>query len=85
MYADDLECNPKHGTNDQQYGLFANILADAAILSAAYNSARAVDIATKEWNMAKKYWRIARNWLDHYKDYYAPVENQEINEVTFIL
>ena len=38
MYADDLECNPKHGTNDQQYGLFANILADAAILSAAYNS-----------------------------------------------
>ena len=80
MYADDLECNPKHGTNDQQYGLFANILADAAILSAAYNSARAVDIATKEWNMAKKYWRIARNWLDHYKDYYAPVEDQEINE-----
>lgn len=80
MYADDLKCNPKHGTNDQQYGLFANILADAAILSAAYNSARAVDIATKEWNMAKKYWRIARNWLDHYKDYYAPVEDQEINE-----
>lgn len=80
MYADDLECNPKHGTNDQQYGMFANILADAAILSAAYNSARAVDIATKEWNMAKKYWRIARNWLDHYRDYYAPVEDQEINE-----
>lgn len=80
MQATDLECNPVHGPNDKQYSLFATILSGAAILSAAYNTAKAVEIATREWEMAKKYWRIARNWLDHYRNNYAPVEDQELEE-----
>lgn len=80
MYATDLKCNPVHGPNDEQFSLFNHILSGAAILSAAYNTAKAVEIATREWEMAKKYWRIARNWLDHYRNNYAPVEDQELAE-----
>lgn len=76
----DQKCVRQDGVNDTGRGLFGKILAGVAVTAAAYNSARAVQIATKEWEMAKKYWRIARNWLDYYKDYYAPVEDQELSE-----
>lgn len=78
--ASDVDCNRIRGTNDSQYDLIGNILAGASILAAAYNAARAVEIATAEWKLAKKYWQIAQNWLDHYKDNYAPVEDQEVAE-----
>lgn len=73
-------CNPKRGVNDQERGLFGDILSAAALTAAGYNAYKAFDIAQKEWEMAKKYWQIAENWLDYYKDYYAPVENQEVEE-----
>lgn len=80
VLASTMECNPNHGTNDTEKAWMGDLLAAAAVLAAGYNSVRAVDLATKEWNMAKKYWRIAQNWLDYYRDYYAPVEDQEIAE-----
>lgn len=80
VLANDTVCNPNHGVTDAGRGTFANLLTAAAILSAGYNATRAVQIATDEWNMAKRYWRISRNWLDYYKDYYAPVEDQELAE-----
>lgn len=73
-------CVKQDGVDDSARKLFGDILAGVAIAGAAYNAARAVKIATDEWLMAKKYWRIARNWLDYYKDYYAPVEDQELHE-----
>lgn len=76
----DLECFPLHGESDSTKIAIGDLLAGAAIIAAGYNAARAVEIATKEWEMAKKYWAIANNWLDHYKNYYAPVENQEVVE-----
>lgn len=78
--ASNLECNPRRGTNDSEKSSFADILSAAAIAAAGYNAYKALDIAIMEWEMAKKYWQIAENWLGYYKAAYAPVENQEIAE-----
>ena len=80
VYASDLACNRVHGTNDTQHTLFSALLTAAAIGSAANNAAKAVELAKNEWNMAKKYWRISKNWLNHYSDNFAPGEDQEISE-----
>lgn len=74
------DCNPKRGVADKDRNLFATILQAAAIASAGYNAYKAYDIAMQEWEMAKKYWRIAQNWLDYYRNAYAPVEDQELAE-----
>ena len=74
------ECNVKRGVNDEERGYFGDILSAAAIAAAGYNAYKAYDIARQEWEMAKKYWRIAENWLDYYKNAYAPVEDQELAE-----
>lgn len=74
------KCNVNRGINDQDRSLFGSILSAAALVSAGYNAYKAYDIAVQEWEMAKKYWRIAENWLDYYKNAYAPVEDQEIAE-----
>lgn len=80
MRVDDYDCPENRGVTDSGRSTFANWLTAAAIAAAGYNSARAVSIATDEWNLAKRYWQISNNWLDHYKNNYAPVEDQEINE-----
>ena len=80
VYASDMKCNPIHGTNDEQHSLFANLLTAAAIGSAAFNAAKAVELAGKEWNMAKRYWDISKKWLDYYNDRFAPGEDQELAE-----
>lgn len=74
------ECNAHRGVNDQERSLYGDILSAAAIAAAGYNAYKAYEIARQEWEMAKKYWRIAENWLDYYKDAYAPVEDQELQE-----
>lgn len=84
VLASDLQCNPKHGSGDTERSLFGDLLSAAAIAAAGYNSKKALEIATQEWEMAKKYWRIAENWLSYYKNAYAPVENQEIAEALVI-
>ena len=80
VLASDLKCNPVHGVTNEDRSLFGNILSAAALAAAMYSAYKAFDLANDEWKMAKKYWRIAQDWLDYYKDYYAPVEDQEINE-----
>lgn len=78
--AGEKTCNPVHGTTKEEKFTFGDILSGAAILSAAYNAAKAVELATKEFQMALRYWDISNKWLNYYKDYYAPVEDQELNE-----
>lgn len=80
MVKQDYECKQNHGVTDEERHLFADILSAAAIAAAGYNAYKAYDIAKQEWEMARKYWRIAENWLDYYKDWYAPVEDQELKE-----
>lgn len=80
MLANDRECLDKKGPTDSGKIGIGDILAGAAIVAAGYNAARAVQIATREWELAKRYWKISNNWMDHYKDHFAPVEDQELNE-----
>ena len=80
VLADLKECNRERGTNDAERSLFGDILSAAALAAAMYSAYKAFDIANDEWKMAKKYWRIAQDWLDYYKNYFAPVEDQEIDE-----
>lgn len=80
VLASEKECNKNRGIGDKDRDYFGMILSAAALLSAGYSAYKAYDIAKQEWNMAKKYWRIAQNWMDYYKNYYAPVEDQEIAE-----
>lgn len=80
VMAADTNCNAQHGVNDAGRDIFGTLLAGASILAAGYNSVRAVQLATEEWKMAKRYWRIAQDWLDYYRNWYAPVENQELEE-----
>lgn len=80
VLASDIKCNPVHGVTNEDRSLFGNILSAAALAAAGYYAYRSYDIAEDEWKMAKKYWRIAQNWLDYYKDYFAPVEDQELEE-----
>ena len=80
VLAKETECNEKRGQRDEHRTLFGQILSAAAFSAAMYSAYKAFDLANDEWRMAKKYWRIAQDWLDYYKDYYAPVEDQEINE-----
>lgn len=80
VWASDTTCNQTHGTTASEKFSFGNLLTLAAIGSAAYNAAKAIELATKEYQMALNYWTISNRWLNYYKDYYAPVEDQEIAE-----
>lgn len=76
----DTNCIAQRGINDKDKLSLSTILSAAAKLAAGYNTAKAVELATEEWKMAKRYWELANNWLDHYRNNYAPVEDQEIRE-----
>lgn len=76
----DTACNPIRGQNDSGKVSVAAVLEAAALAAAGYNAYKAYDIAYAEYKLAKKYYQLARNWLDYYRDYYAPVEDQEIRE-----
>lgn len=78
--AKDTTTLPRNGPSDSGQSIVAKILSAAAIAAAAYNTAKAIDIANDQWKMAKNYWQLAYNWLDHYKNNYAPIEDQEVNE-----
>ena len=76
----DVSTFPLYGPSDAGHSAVGTILSAAAIAAAGYNTYKAVEIATQEWKIAKKYWQISQNWLDHYKNNYAPVEDQELHE-----
>ncbi len=82
MLASELECNSiaMPGPTDEGRGIVSSLLSAAAIAAAAASTAQAVKIALEEYEIAKKYWQIAEDWLDVYRDMYAPVEDIEVKE-----
>lgn len=80
MLASDTGCLADHGRTSQQNDWIANLLKGIAIAAAGYNAYKAFDIAKAEWKMAKRYWDLSKKWLDYYKNYFAPVEDQELAE-----
>lgn len=82
---DENECTEaKKGVTDVARSIFGTLLAAAAVVAAVTNAQRAISIAEQEYELAKKYWQIAENWLNYYRDYYVPVENQEVAEARAI-
>ena len=82
---EENECTEaKKGVTDVARSVFGTLLAAAALVAAVTNAQRALSIAEQEYELAKKYWQIAENWLNYYKDYYAPVEDQEVAEAMSI-
>ena len=81
MLASNLKCRENQGRTDTDIVSIASILLDlGAIASALYNASKAYEFAEKEYDLAKKYWRITQNWMDYYQDSFAPVEDQEARE-----
>lgn len=80
----DTKCNPARGVTNSDRNIFGTLLSAAALLAATYSANKAYEIAELEWNMAMKYFDIAKWWLDYYNNYFAPVENQEIEEARAI-
>lgn len=78
--AGDTTAVREHGRTSQQNDWIGNILTLGAIAVAGVNAAKSFDIARQEWKMAKDYYNLSRKWLDYYRDYYAPVEDQELEE-----
>lgn len=78
--AGDTTAVREHGRTSQQNDWIGNILTLGAIAVAGVNAAKSFDIAKQEWKMAKDYYNLSRKWLDYYRDYYAPVEDQELEE-----
>lgn len=81
MLASDLKCKENRGTTDTNLEkILEYLLTGAAVASAIANGVKAVEFAQKEWDLAKRYWRITQNWMDYYQNSYAPVEDQEVRE-----
>lgn len=80
----DFKCNTARGVTNSDRNIFGTLLTAAALASALASANKAYEIALQEWNMAKKYWRIAQDWLDYYNNSFAPVEDQEIDEARAI-
>jgi hypothetical protein len=52
----------------------------AAVLTAA-NSVTSSVLAAKQYELARQYFQIARNWQDWYNEAFVPLENAELDEI----
>lgn len=68
------------GQNDTSTSIIANAIKVAKLAAAGYLLYCKYDIIHAEWKIAKKYYNIAKWWLDYYKDNFAPVEDVEVKE-----
>lgn len=69
-------------TGDSDTGLSAAaLLMEAAVIAVAgYQTAVAIDLADKQYDIAKQYLDIAKWWRNYYNSAYRPVEDQELKE-----
>lgn len=68
------------GESDSGKNALALIWAALALGVAGYTTAAAIDTATQQYNIAKRYLDIAEWWRDFYNTVYAPWENVELEE-----
>lgn len=81
--ADEKDCvsvKEHPPVDDTTLDIIGNIMKVAAIASAVDNAQRAVTYALKEYDLAYRYWNIAKKWMNHYTAHFAPVEDQELRE-----
>jgi hypothetical protein len=74
-------CLPLHGQTDAGRLSVGVIWQAAAAVLAAANAVASAAIADKQFDLARQYYRIARNWRDWYNQAFAPLEDAEADEV----
>ncbi len=74
----DESCNS--GQTDEGKGAVALLLQLAAIAVAGINTAAAIEMAMKQYDIANRYLNISKWWRNFYNTAYKPVEDQELEE-----
>jgi hypothetical protein len=78
--ADAETAEPGKGVTDDGLTWSARIAQIAAIAVAVVNTKAALDIASKQKDLANKYLKMAKERQQYYYDVYVPCENTEIRE-----
>ena len=71
---------PGKGVTDDGLTWSARVAQIAAIAVAVINTKAALDIASKQEDLAKKYLKMAKERQQYYYDVYVPCENAEVQE-----
>lgn len=71
-------CN--HGQSNANKSIVGSIMEAMAIAVAGINTAAAIYIADKQYDIAKDYLDIAKWWRNYYNSTYKPWENKELEE-----
>jgi hypothetical protein len=75
-------CASTRGETDVGRTLIGTIWQVAAAALTVANTAVSASIASKQMELAKDYYQIAKNWRDWYNSGFKPLEDKEIEEVT---
>lgn len=78
--ADAETAEPGKGVTDDGLTWSARVAQIAAIAVAVINTKAALDIASKQEKLAKKYLQMAKERQQYYYDVYVPCENTEVQE-----
>ena len=73
--------NGNRGLSNTDKGIVGQIWSGLTALLAAYNTVQAVEIAKKQFDIAKMYLRMAQDWHDYHKNSFEPIEDIELQEV----
>ena len=71
-------CN--HGQTNSGKNLVGTIMNAAAVAVATINTLAAIEIADKQYDIAKQYLDIAKWWRNYYNSTYKPWEDKELEE-----
>ena len=71
-------CN--HGLTDYDKSTLSLLWDIVPAVIAAYNTAEAINFASKQYEIAKDYLKISQWWRDGYNNSFRPLEDQELSE-----
>lgn len=72
--------NGNRGLSNTDKGIVGQIWSGLTALLAAYNTVQAIEIAKKQFDIAKMYLRMAQDWHDYHKNSFEPIEDIELQE-----
>jgi hypothetical protein len=74
-------CLPTPGPSDPGRVAIAALWEVAAAVLAAVNIATSMEMSQKQFDLAQRYYRIAREWRDWYNQGFVPLEDKELGEI----
>jgi hypothetical protein len=76
-----LPCVITPGPSDAGRVAISVVWQAAAAVLAAVNVSSSMEMAQKQFDLAQRYYRIARAWRDWYNQGFVPLENKELDEI----